>query len=152
MKVYVDPIDYWRDGYNLLDVAIIIIIFIPHILRKVKDKHYPYFNIADGIQSLRILKLITYSRGIRVSAALAWEGRLGQGWRVASAQHSLEGRGSSPTVSQFRTPAGWQVPAVIAFLLSSFQESIMSSISQMKKWRSEVTELWSGKAGLDRHA
>ncbi|XP_040832536.1 cation channel sperm-associated protein 3 isoform X1 [Ochotona curzoniae] len=65
MKVYVDPIDYWRDGYNLLDVAIIIIIFIPHILRKVKDKHYPYFNIADGIQSLRILKLITYSRGIR---------------------------------------------------------------------------------------
>ncbi|XP_062045098.1 cation channel sperm-associated protein 3 [Lepus europaeus] len=65
MKVYVDPIDYWKDGYNLLDVVIIIIIFIPHLLRKIKDKHYPYFNIADGIQSLRILKFITYSRGIR---------------------------------------------------------------------------------------
>ncbi|XP_002710148.2 cation channel sperm-associated protein 3 [Oryctolagus cuniculus] len=65
MKVYVDPIDYWKDGYNLLDVVIIIIIVIPHFLRKIKDKHYPYFNIADGIQSLRILKFITYSRGIR---------------------------------------------------------------------------------------
>lgn len=70
MKVYVDPIDYWKDGYNLLDVVIIIIMFIPHLLRKIKDKHYPYFNIADGIQSLRILKFITYSRGIRVSASL----------------------------------------------------------------------------------
>ncbi|KAM5301794.1 cation channel sperm-associated protein 3 isoform 1-T2 [Glossophaga mutica] len=65
MKVYVDPIDYWKDGYNLLDVVIIITLMIPYFLRKVKGKHYPYLNIADGIQSLRILKLITYSRGIR---------------------------------------------------------------------------------------
>ena len=67
MKLYVDPINYWKDGYNLLDVVIIIIIFIPYSLRKIKGKHYPYLNIADGVQSLRILKLITYSRGIRVS-------------------------------------------------------------------------------------
>ncbi|XP_039098177.1 cation channel sperm-associated protein 3 isoform X3 [Hyaena hyaena] len=66
MKLYVDPIDYWKDGYNLLDVIIIVIIFIPYALHKFKGKHYPYLNIADGIQSLRILKLITYSRGIRV--------------------------------------------------------------------------------------
>ncbi|XP_045676466.1 cation channel sperm-associated protein 3 [Phyllostomus hastatus] len=65
MKVYVDPINYWKDGYNLLDVVIIITLSIPYYLRKVKGKHYPYLNIADGIQSLRILKLITYSRGIR---------------------------------------------------------------------------------------
>lgn len=67
MKLYVDPINYWKDGYNLLDVVIIIIIFIPYSLRKVKGKHHPYLNIADGVQSLRILKLITYSRGVRVS-------------------------------------------------------------------------------------
>lgn len=67
MKLYVDPVNYWKDGYNLLDVVIIIIIFIPYSLRKIKGKHYPYLNIADGVQSLRILKLITYSRGIRVS-------------------------------------------------------------------------------------
>lgn len=67
MKLYMDPIYYGKDGYNLLDVVIIIIIFIPYGLRKIKGKHYPYLSIADGMQSLRILKLITYSRGIRVS-------------------------------------------------------------------------------------
>lgn len=67
MKLYVDPVAYWRDGYNLLDVIILAILFVPYGLRKVKGKHYPYLNIADGMQSLRILKLITYSRGIRVS-------------------------------------------------------------------------------------
>ncbi|KAM6150230.1 cation channel sperm-associated protein 3 [Erethizon dorsatum] len=65
MKVYVDPINYWKDGYNLLDVIIIIIIFIPHVLREVKGKHFRHLNIADGIQSLRILKLITYSQAIK---------------------------------------------------------------------------------------
>lgn len=67
MKLYVDPINYWKDGYNLLDVMIIVTLSIPYFLRKIKGKHYPYLNIADGIQSLRILKLIAYSRGIRVS-------------------------------------------------------------------------------------
>ncbi|XP_021094259.1 cation channel sperm-associated protein 3 isoform X2 [Heterocephalus glaber] len=66
MKVYVDPINYWKDGYNLLDVVIIIIIFIPYVLHEVKGKHFRYLNITDGIQSLRILKLITYSQAIRV--------------------------------------------------------------------------------------
>ncbi|XP_007941994.1 cation channel sperm-associated protein 3 [Orycteropus afer afer] len=65
IKLYVDPIVYWKDGYNLLDVLIIIIISIPYALQKIKGKHYPYLNIANGLQSLRILKLITYSRGIR---------------------------------------------------------------------------------------
>ncbi|XP_057643062.1 cation channel sperm-associated protein 3 [Chionomys nivalis] len=65
MKVYVDPIKYWSDGYNLLDVVIIFIISIPYTLRKIKGQLYKNLNIADGIQSLRILKLISYSRGIR---------------------------------------------------------------------------------------
>ncbi|KAL1784251.1 cation channel sperm-associated protein 3 [Sigmodon hispidus] len=65
MKVYVDPVKYWKDGYNLLDVVIILIILIPYTLRKIKGRHYRYLHIADGIQSLRILKLISYSRGIR---------------------------------------------------------------------------------------
>nr|XP_042134483.1 cation channel sperm-associated protein 3 isoform X2 [Peromyscus maniculatus bairdii] len=65
MKVYVEPIKYWRDGYNILDVVIIFIILIPYALRKIKGRHYKFLHIADGIQSLRILKLISYSRGIR---------------------------------------------------------------------------------------
>uniref|UniRef100_H0VLK5 Cation channel sperm associated 3 n=1 Tax=Cavia porcellus TaxID=10141 RepID=H0VLK5_CAVPO len=64
MKVYVDPVSYWKDGYNLLDVVILIIIFIPYVLREVKSKHF-YLNIADGLQSLRILKLITHTQAIR---------------------------------------------------------------------------------------
>lgn len=77
MKLYVDPIDFWRDGYKLLDLIIIIVLSIPYTLRKIKGKHYPHLKIADGIQSLRILKLITYSRGIRVSnlGVCFWEGR-----------------------------------------------------------------------------
>lgn len=67
MKLYVDAIDFWKNGYNLLDMTVIFILMIPYSLRKVKGKHYPYLNIVDGLQSLRILKLITYSRGIRVS-------------------------------------------------------------------------------------
>ncbi|XP_011360644.1 cation channel sperm-associated protein 3 [Pteropus medius] len=65
MKLYVDPINYWKDGYNLLDVMVIIILLIPYSLRKIKGQYYPFLHIVDGLQSLRILKLITYSRGIR---------------------------------------------------------------------------------------
>ncbi|XP_021071553.1 cation channel sperm-associated protein 3 isoform X2 [Mus pahari] len=65
MKVYVNPVTYWKDGYNILDVIILIIITIPYLLRKIKGNHFAYLHFADGIQSLRILKLISYSRGIR---------------------------------------------------------------------------------------
>nr|XP_034366448.1 cation channel sperm-associated protein 3 isoform X2 [Arvicanthis niloticus] len=65
MKVYVDPTDYWKDGYNLLDMTILVIITIPYILHKFKGDHFAYLHFANGIQSLRILKLISYSRGIR---------------------------------------------------------------------------------------
>nr|XP_023371953.1 cation channel sperm-associated protein 3 isoform X1 [Otolemur garnettii] len=65
LKLYVDPIDYWKNGYNLLDMFIIIILSIPYAIRKIEGPHHPYLHFADGIQSLRILKLIPYSRGIR---------------------------------------------------------------------------------------
>ncbi|XP_003266450.2 cation channel sperm-associated protein 3 [Nomascus leucogenys] len=65
MKVYVDPINYWKNGYNLLDVIIIIIMFLPYALRQLMGKQFIYLCIADGLQSLRILKLIGYSWGIR---------------------------------------------------------------------------------------
>ncbi|XP_006212856.1 cation channel sperm-associated protein 3 isoform X3 [Vicugna pacos] len=65
IKLYADPIGFWEDGYNLLDVVIFFIVFIPHIIPKIMGIYYPYINIAQGIQSLRILKIITYSRGMR---------------------------------------------------------------------------------------
>ncbi|XP_055980742.1 cation channel sperm-associated protein 3 [Sorex fumeus] len=65
LKLYADPINYWKDGYNMLDIAVIIFLSVPFTLKKIKGNHYPYINISNGLQSLRILKLITYSRGIR---------------------------------------------------------------------------------------
>ncbi|XP_020846897.1 cation channel sperm-associated protein 3 isoform X2 [Phascolarctos cinereus] len=65
IKLYVDPLGYWKNGYNLLDVVIIIILSVPFHVRKLFGRHCPYLNIGEGIQSLRILKLIPYSRGIK---------------------------------------------------------------------------------------
>ncbi|XP_059554404.1 cation channel sperm-associated protein 3 [Myotis daubentonii] len=65
MNLYADPIGFWKDGYKLLDLMLIIVISFPYFLHKIKGKHYPHLKIANGMQSLRILKLITYSRGIR---------------------------------------------------------------------------------------
>ncbi|XP_035140979.1 cation channel sperm-associated protein 3 isoform X1 [Callithrix jacchus] len=66
MKVYVDPTDYWKDGYNVMDVVIIIIIFLPYTTRRFLGKQFTYLYVADGMQSLRILKIIRYSQGIRM--------------------------------------------------------------------------------------
>ncbi|XP_030744738.1 cation channel sperm-associated protein 3 [Echinops telfairi] len=65
MKVYVNPIGYWKKGYNLLDVFIIIICMFPYSFRVIKGMHYSYLNIVNGLQTLCILKLIVYSRAIR---------------------------------------------------------------------------------------
>ncbi|XP_060042381.1 cation channel sperm-associated protein 3-like [Erinaceus europaeus] len=65
LKLYVDPVGYWANGYNLLDICIMFIISIPYTMINFKGLHYPYLNIGNGLQSLRVLKLISYSRGIR---------------------------------------------------------------------------------------
>uniref|UniRef100_A0A2K5DBI6 Cation channel sperm associated 3 n=1 Tax=Aotus nancymaae TaxID=37293 RepID=A0A2K5DBI6_AOTNA len=66
LKIYVDPTDYWKDGYNMLDVVIIIITFLPYAFRRFLGKQFTYLHVADGMQSLRILKLIRYSQGMRM--------------------------------------------------------------------------------------
>ncbi|XP_007473686.1 cation channel sperm-associated protein 3 isoform X1 [Monodelphis domestica] len=65
IKFYVDLMKYWKNGYNILDVIIIIILWLPQYLRKNFRREYGYINIAEGIQAFRILKLIPYSRGIK---------------------------------------------------------------------------------------
>lgn len=116
MKLYVDPINYWKDGYNLLDVIIIVTIFIPYGLHRFKGKHYPYLNIADGMQSLRILKLITYSRGIRVSdLGLLWAGGAGRG---ACLPTSPRGNNLSPPTIRLWSPTVGQVAPHPCYLIS----------------------------------
>ncbi|XP_023051577.1 cation channel sperm-associated protein 3 [Piliocolobus tephrosceles] len=65
MKLYVDPINYWKDGYNLLDAIIIIIMLLPYTVRELMGRQFTYMHIVEGLQSLRVLKLISYSRGMR---------------------------------------------------------------------------------------
>ncbi|XP_024061609.1 cation channel sperm-associated protein 3 [Terrapene carolina triunguis] len=65
LKFYVDPLNYWRSGYNLFDVLILLIACLPYTIDKNDIKHYRTWDIINGFQALKILKLISYSRGMR---------------------------------------------------------------------------------------
>ncbi|XP_034635897.1 cation channel sperm-associated protein 3 [Trachemys scripta elegans] len=65
LKFYVDPLNYWRSGYNLFDVLILLIAYLPYTIDKNDIKHYRTWDIINGFQALKILKLISYSRGMR---------------------------------------------------------------------------------------
>uniref|UniRef100_A0A8C4VZZ4 Cation channel sperm associated 3 n=1 Tax=Gopherus evgoodei TaxID=1825980 RepID=A0A8C4VZZ4_9SAUR len=65
LKFYVDPLNYWRSGYNLFDVLVLFIAYLPYTIDKNDIKHYRTWNIINGFQALKILKLISYNRGMR---------------------------------------------------------------------------------------
>ncbi|XP_067423564.1 cation channel sperm-associated protein 3 [Emydura macquarii macquarii] len=65
LKFYVDPLNYWRSGYNLFDVIILLIAYLPYTIDKNDIKYYRTWRIVKGFQALKILKLISYSRGMR---------------------------------------------------------------------------------------
>ncbi|XP_038595887.1 cation channel sperm-associated protein 3 isoform X1 [Tachyglossus aculeatus] len=71
LKIYVAPLNYWKNECNLLDFFVLFIACIPYGLTKMKYG-YLYANIATGIQSLRILKLICYSRGMMALLKALW--------------------------------------------------------------------------------
>ncbi|XP_067161160.1 cation channel sperm-associated protein 3 [Apteryx mantelli] len=66
LKLYVDPIAYWKDGYNVLDAVILLIAFILYASGSGAALHFHSWEIAKGLQALRILKLIKYSNGMRI--------------------------------------------------------------------------------------
>ncbi|XP_039766896.1 cation channel sperm-associated protein 3-like [Ornithorhynchus anatinus] len=63
LKIFVAPLKYWKNLYNMLDFCVLFIACIPCCLTKLKHG-YLYASIASGVQSLRILKLISYCRGM----------------------------------------------------------------------------------------
>ncbi|KGL72733.1 Cation channel sperm-associated protein 3, partial [Tinamus guttatus] len=63
LKLYVDPIGYWKDGYNVLDAVILLLAFI---LPAFSSPPAHSWEVAKGLQALRILKLIKYSSGMRI--------------------------------------------------------------------------------------
>uniref|UniRef100_A0A8C6YRW5 Cation channel sperm associated 3 n=1 Tax=Nothoprocta perdicaria TaxID=30464 RepID=A0A8C6YRW5_NOTPE len=62
LKLYVDPCGYWKDGYNILDAVILLVAFI---LPAFSSPPAHSWEVAKGLQALRILKLIKYSSGMR---------------------------------------------------------------------------------------
>ncbi|XP_028905846.1 cation channel sperm-associated protein 3 isoform X2 [Ornithorhynchus anatinus] len=70
-EIYVAPLKYWKNLYNMLDFCVLFIACIPYGLTKLKHG-YLYANIASGIQSLRILKVISYSRGMMTLLKALW--------------------------------------------------------------------------------
>uniref|UniRef100_A0A8C8SEV5 Cation channel sperm associated 3 n=1 Tax=Pelusios castaneus TaxID=367368 RepID=A0A8C8SEV5_9SAUR len=65
LKFYVDPLNYWRSGYNLFDAIILLIAYLPYTIDKNDIKYYRTCHIVKGFQAFKILKLISYSRGMR---------------------------------------------------------------------------------------
>nr|XP_009679952.1 PREDICTED: cation channel sperm-associated protein 3 [Struthio camelus australis] len=66
LKLYVDPIAYWKDGYNVLDAAILFMAFLLYASTTGAATHFHSWEMAKGLQALRILKLIKYSNGMRI--------------------------------------------------------------------------------------
>uniref|UniRef100_A0A6I8PE26 Ion transport domain-containing protein n=1 Tax=Ornithorhynchus anatinus TaxID=9258 RepID=A0A6I8PE26_ORNAN len=71
LKIFVAPLKYWKNLYNMLDFCVLFIACIPCCLTKLKHG-YLYASIASGVQSLRILKLISYCRGMMTLLKALW--------------------------------------------------------------------------------
>ncbi|XP_072729120.1 cation channel sperm-associated protein 3 [Ciconia boyciana] len=66
LKLYVDPIAYWKSGYDILDAAILLVAFLPHILPVDTATCTRPEGMTKGLQTLSMLKLIKYSSGMRM--------------------------------------------------------------------------------------
>ncbi|XP_050761581.1 cation channel sperm-associated protein 3 [Gymnogyps californianus] len=66
LKPYVDPIAYQKSSYNTLDATILLIAFLPHVLPVDTATRTHLEGTTRGFQTLHILKLITYSSGMRI--------------------------------------------------------------------------------------
>nr|XP_020650121.1 cation channel sperm-associated protein 3 isoform X2 [Pogona vitticeps] len=72
MIFYLDPINYWKDGYKRFDFVVLLIAYLPYTIDRSNPKMHHTATMLKGFQVLRVLKLIYYSPGMRIlMAALA---------------------------------------------------------------------------------
>ncbi|XP_030645531.1 cation channel sperm-associated protein 3-like [Chanos chanos] len=65
MKFYVEPVDYWKNGYNVFDAVILIVTFIPVFTEGHNVSSLEYIPIIRALRSLRVLKTISFFHGLQ---------------------------------------------------------------------------------------
>uniref|UniRef100_A0A8D2Q5P4 Cation channel sperm associated 3 n=1 Tax=Varanus komodoensis TaxID=61221 RepID=A0A8D2Q5P4_VARKO len=69
MNLYLDPINYWKDGYKQYDFAVLLIAYLPYTIDRSNPKMHHVATVLKGFQAFRVLKLIYYSPGMTVTLA-----------------------------------------------------------------------------------
>uniref|UniRef100_A0A670YM31 Cation channel sperm associated 3 n=1 Tax=Pseudonaja textilis TaxID=8673 RepID=A0A670YM31_PSETE len=64
MSLYLDPINYWKDGYKRFDAAVLLLAYLPYTIDQSNPQRHHIFTMLKGFQALRVLKLLYYSPGI----------------------------------------------------------------------------------------
>ncbi|XP_077182913.1 cation channel sperm-associated protein 3 isoform X3 [Paroedura picta] len=66
LNLYLDPIDYWKDGYKRYDAVVLFFAYLLYVIDRSNPHKYRFWNLVKGFQALRILKLVYYSTGMTV--------------------------------------------------------------------------------------
>ncbi|XP_042310084.1 cation channel sperm-associated protein 3 [Sceloporus undulatus] len=69
MSFYLDPVNYWKDGYKRFDFIVLLIAYLPYTIDRGNPKMHQTATMLKGFQVLRVLKLIYYSPGMRILMA-----------------------------------------------------------------------------------
>ncbi|KAL7985760.1 hypothetical protein Chor_010926 [Crotalus horridus] len=64
MYLYLDPVNYWKDGYKRFDAAVLLLAYLPYTIDHSNPKRHHVVTMLKGFQALRVLKLLYYSPGI----------------------------------------------------------------------------------------
>ncbi|XP_062309626.1 cation channel sperm-associated protein 3-like [Osmerus eperlanus] len=65
MKVYVEPKQFWTNGYNVFDVIILVVSLIPTFVGEKKADSLTSLRIVRACRSLRVLKTVSFIRGLQ---------------------------------------------------------------------------------------
>eukprot|EP00033_Pygsuia_biforma_P003824 GCRY01004191.1.p1 GENE.GCRY01004191.1~~GCRY01004191.1.p1 ORF type:complete len:389 (-),score=65.86 GCRY01004191.1:112-1278(-) len=69
VKVYADPIDYWKSGYNRFDVAILVFSYLQIALTtggSGGSSDYTYLRVIRALRALRALRSIAFVKSLQV--------------------------------------------------------------------------------------